>query len=249
MTVRMAPTTTPAIVVDLMHTVLLSCNTILKEPSPAVAIASLDAAAIEVQLFFRVANLDQQGAARNEIFDLIYRHSKWACMLLAMPLSASVAATSPLSDEAAAPPRFTPIELIKSIPLFSALTDAEQESLAATTSVRTYRKGDIIARQGEILPSLMIVRTGVIVRRRGEDEASPREIGRLSPGDFFGENGLLAGIGEMSTLREMTHVAVYEIDQKSFASLLLERPEMAKDLAAILSSGTPTFGESSIPEH
>ncbi|MDX8514456.1 mechanosensitive ion channel family protein [Mesorhizobium captivum] len=244
-TVRMAPTKTPAIVVDLMRTVLLSCNSILKEPPPTVAIASLDAAAIEVQLFFRVKNLDQQGAARNEIFDLIYRHLKSAGMLLAMPLSASVAVTNLPSDEAA-PPRFTPIELIRAIPIFSVLTDAEQESLAATVSVRIYRRGDIIVRQGEILPSLMIVRTGVIVRQRDEGDSSPQEIGRLSPGDFFGETGLLAGFGEMSTLQAMTHVVVYEIDQKSFAPLLLERSEMAEDLAAILSMGTSTSGERGI---
>ena len=119
-----------------------------------------------------------------------------------------------------------------------------KKSLAATTSVRTYRKGDIVVRQGEMLPSLMIVRTGVIVRQRGEDDTHSEEIGRLAPGDFFGETGCLAGIGEMSTLRAMSHVVVYEIDQKSFAPLLLDRPEMAEDLAAILSIGMSTFDES-----
>ena len=68
------------------------------------------------------------------------------------------------SEETANLPQVTPIKLIKAIPIFSALTDDEKEALAATASVRTYRKGDIIARQGEMLPSLMIVRAGIIVR-------------------------------------------------------------------------------------
>jgi hypothetical protein len=38
---------------------------------------------------------------------------------------------------------------------------------------------------------------------------------------------------------------VYEIDQESFAPLLLERPAMAEDLAAILSSGMSVSSESS----
>jgi hypothetical protein len=33
----------------------------------------------------------------------------------------------------------------------------------------------------------------------------------------------------------LTDVIVYEVDQESFAPLLLERPELAQDLAAILS--------------
>jgi CRP-like cAMP-binding protein len=67
-----------------------------------------------------------------------------------------------------------------------------------------------------------------------------QESGRLAPGDFFGEAGLLAGIGEGSTLRAMSHVVVYEIDQESFAPLLLARPEMAEDLASILATGRST---------
>ena len=247
LTVRLAPTKMPAIVVDVMRTVLLSCNSILKEPPPSVAIKGLDAAAIEIELTFRVANVGQRIAARNEIFDLVYRHSKSTGLLLAMPPSASIAMTDLPTEETAARRSVTPIELIKAIPIFSALTDDEQEALAATTSVRTYRKGEIIVRQGEMLPSLMIVRTGVIVRQRGDDDARLQEIGRLAPGDFFGETGLLAGIGEMSTLRAMSHVVVYEIDQKSFAPLLLDRPEMAEDLAAILATGMSTSGESGTP--
>ncbi|TIP76675.1 MAG: cyclic nucleotide-binding domain-containing protein, partial [Mesorhizobium sp.] len=68
------------------------------------------------------------------------------------------------SEETGNLPEVTPIKLINAIPVFSALTDNEKEALAATVTVRPYRKGDIIARQGEMLPSLMIVRTGIIVR-------------------------------------------------------------------------------------
>jgi CRP-like cAMP-binding protein len=152
------------------------------------------------------------------------------------------------TEETARPPSVTPIDLIRAISIFSTLTDDEQEALAATTSVRTYRKGDIIARQGVMLPSLMIVRAGIVARQLGEDDARMQDIGRLAPGDFFGETGLLAGIGETSTLRALTHVVVYEIDQKSFAPLLLARPEMTEDLAAALATGMSTSGESGAPE-
>ncbi|MBZ9799586.1 mechanosensitive ion channel family protein [Mesorhizobium sp. ES1-4] len=246
-TIKMSLTKTPAVIVDTMRMVLLSCNSILQDPSPAVAITSLDAAAIGIELSFRVANLDQRITARNEIFDLVYRHSRSVGVLLAAPLSASVVMTSSPSDGTATSRGFAAIDLIKAIPIFSALTDAEQESLAAAISVRSYRKGDVIAEQGEMLPSLMIVRKGVIVRQHAQGNASMQEVGRLAPGDFFGETGLLAGIGEMPTLRAMTHVVVYKIDQESFAPLLLNRPEMAEDLAAILSMGTSAYGETGMP--
>jgi hypothetical protein len=247
--IRLAPTKMPAIVADVMNAALQSSNIILKEPPPVVAIKGLDATAIEVHLFFRVANVGQRIPATNEIFDLVYRHSKSTGLRLATPPSSSILMSDLPSEDSANLPEVTPIKLINAIPVFSALTGGEKEALAATVAVRTYRKGEIIARQGEMLPSLMIVRTGVIVRERGEDDAHPQEIGHLSPGDFFGETGLLAGIGEASTLRTMSHVVVYEIDQQSFAPLLLDRPEMAEDLAAVLSARMSLGGSSAGQEH
>lgn len=240
--VRLAPTRMPAIVVEVMRTALLSCNSILKEPPPSVAIKGLDATAIDLELKFRVADVAHRIAARNEIFDLVYRHSKSAGLLLAAPSSSTAISELP-TEETARPRDVTPIDLVRAISIFSALTDDEQEALAAATSVRVYRKGDIIAREGEMLPSLMIIRAGVIIRLRGEDDSRQREIGRLAPGDFFGETGLLAGIGETSTLQAMSRAIVYVIDQKSFAPLLADRPEMAEELAANLSSRMSVSGD------
>ena len=71
----------------------------------------------------------------------------------------------------------TPLELIEAIPIFTALTGDEKRVLAAATSVREFRKGEVIVNQGELLPSLMMVRAGVIVMRHEEEE-----FGRLAPG-------------------------------------------------------------------
>ena len=247
--VRVVPTRMPAFVADAMRTVLMSCNLTLKEPPPLVAIRGLDAAAIELDLYFRVADVGHRIAASNEVFDLVYRHAKSTGIVLASPLSTSVTVGTESFEEMAAPPPVTPIELIRAIPIFSALTDDEQETLAATISVRTYQKGEVIARQGEMLPSLMIIRSGVVARQWGEGDARMQEVSRLSPGDFFGETGLLAGIGEISTLRAISQVVIYAINQESFAPLLANRPDLAEDLATILANGRAGLGGTSGPTH
>ena len=245
LTIRLAPTKMPSLVVEIMQTALMSCNLIQKYPPPSVAIRDLDATAIAVDLSVRIARIEQRVAASNEIFDLVFRHSKSTGLQLARPAAASIITAGGLAEDTASPPPVTPIDLIRALPVFSPLTGDEQEALAATTAVRTYRKDEIIVHQGEMLPSLMIVRAGVIVRQREEKDGAPsREVGRLAPGDFFGETGLLAGIGETATLRAMNYVVVYEIDQQSFAPLLLDRPGMADDLAAILSARISALSES-----
>ncbi|MET3521877.1 mechanosensitive ion channel family protein [Mesorhizobium abyssinicae] len=244
LSVRLAPTRPPAAVVEAMRRALLSSDTIVKEPPPLVALKSLDAAAIEIDLSFCVADVGKRIAARNEILDLVYRHAKSVGLQLAMPPSSLILVKDRPEDGITAAAS-TAIALIKAISLFSALTDQEQEALAATAVVRTFRKGDIIVREGEMLQSLMIVRTGVIVRQRG-DEAHTQEVGHLAPGDIFGETGFLAGLGETSTLRATGPVVAYEIDQQSFAPLLLSRPEMAEELATTLSAKISAAGESGI---
>jgi small-conductance mechanosensitive channel/CRP-like cAMP-binding protein len=229
-TVRIAPTRMPSIVAEVMQSVLLSCSSIVSEPPPTVALKSLDAVALEVELRFRVASPTERAQARNEVLDLVYRHCKSAGLFLAMPAESAVAMSGLPTEETARPPPVEPIKLIDAIPIFVTLTRNEKQSLADATSTREFRKGEVIVRQGDILPALMMIRAGVVVMRRDGDET-----GRLAPGDFFGETVLLAGMGEVCTLEALTRVTAYEIDQHAFAPLLVNRPTMAEDLALSLS--------------
>lgn len=229
LTVRIAPTRMPSVVDDVMRSVLESCNSIVREPPPVVAMRGIDATAIEVELQFRVKGPAQRTPARNEVIDLVYRHCKSNGLLLAMPAGTAFAMTEVPNEETTSSSRVTPLELIEAIPVFSSLTGEEKRSLAASAATRHFQPGAVIAREGETLSSLMIVRAGIIsMKREGQ------EIARLAPGDFFGETGLLAGIGEAHTLEAITRVTVYEIDQQAVAPLLVDRPELAEDLALAL---------------
>jgi small-conductance mechanosensitive channel len=244
--VRLVPTQMPHAILEVVQSALLSCDSIVQSPPPSAVIRSLDAAAIEVELMFRVGNVDSRNRAKNDIFDLVYRHCRSSGLSLALPPSAILAAAPPLR-EATGGGHVGVIDLIRATPLFAALTEQERATLAATTTIRVYRSGDIIVRRGERLASLMIIRTGVIVRQIGDGDDHRQELGHLSPGDFFGETGLLAGIGEMATLRAVSPVEVCEIDHDSFASLLRERPGVAEDLAAILSARVTPSGPGAPP--
>ena len=230
LTVRIAPTRMPSLVMEVMQSVLLNCRSIIAEPPPTVALKSLDAVALVVELQFRVASPAERARARSEVLDLVYRHCKSAGLLLAMPAESAVAMTELPTERTARPLRIEPIELIEAIPIFATLTREEKLSLAEATAARDFRKGEVIVRQGDLLPALMMIRAGVIVMCR-----DGQETGRLAPGDFFGETGLLAGMDETCTLQALTRVAVYEIDQYAVAPLLADRPPLAEELALGLS--------------
>ena len=232
LTVRFRPSRAPSVMVETMRAVLLSSNSILALPEPTVQVKGLDAGAIEIELSFKVADIAAVGPARSEIFDLIYRHAKAASLDLAAPATASLPAPAkPETEEPGA--SNTARRLLDAIPLFSSLSTQEKHTLAQTMTRRSFRKGEVMAIQGSVPKVLMIMRSGVATVTRHE-KARDSELGRLAPGDFFGEGGLLTGAGEPGTVKALTNVVVYEITQEGFAGLLRERPSMAEELGLLL---------------
>src|SRR5262249_20664996 len=73
---RLRRSMTPAAIPEVMRNVLLSRNSIMPSTAPTVEIKALDAQAIEFELGFQVADFATAAAARHEVYDLVYRHSR-----------------------------------------------------------------------------------------------------------------------------------------------------------------------------
>ncbi|MCP1830336.1 small-conductance mechanosensitive channel [Bradyrhizobium sp. USDA 4532] len=98
LTVRIA-TTTPNFVEQVMRSVLDASTRIVQDPSPIVALNSIDAAAIEVELLFRVESRAGWTAARNEVIDLLYSQCKANGLSLAAPAESLVFDSAAISGE------------------------------------------------------------------------------------------------------------------------------------------------------
>ncbi len=232
--IRVMPTMAPSAIADVMNSVLLSSTSIAPLPAPLVQIMSLDAQAIEFQLTFRVQDFATVASVKHEIYDLIYRHSKAAGLVLASPRQASTVTVSPAQPATAHAPRSTALRLLDTAPLFLSLTDEEKQALAETMTRRTYRKDEVVVEQGVKLNALFIIRNGVLVVSHHE-EGRQVELSRLAPGDYFGEDGLFTGSGEEGTIRALTAVVVYEVGQAALAKLMQERPSIADEVSITLS--------------
>ncbi|WP_062212893.1 mechanosensitive ion channel family protein [Aureimonas sp. AU12] len=235
MTLRIAPTRMPSVIVEVLRSALVSCNTILRDPPPAVAVRKLDATALEVELQFTVHSPSHRTPARNEVVDRVYRHCKSAGLLLALPPTAGILTADLPTEETAATPPVTALGLIDAVPIFSRLEPEEKRRLADAASTRTYAAGDVVAEEGAILDCLMIVRAGTIQILQGG-----KTVRFLSAGDAFGELGLLAGSVMLCRMEALSPVTVYVIPERIIAELLAERPGLAEDLARELADRLPS---------
>jgi CRP-like cAMP-binding protein len=185
-----------------------------------------------------VLDMTVAGKAKSEILDLVYRHAKATGLFLAPQAEGLGIGWGPPNKSDHVPAtRTTQLRLLDAIALFSSLTEDEKEVLAASMTRRTFRKDEILAKQDEVLKSLMILRSGVAVIKRRESEIES-ELTRLAPGTFFGEGGLLTGAGEPGTVQALTFVVVYEITQEGLAKLMRDRPTIAEELGVLLARRT-----------
>lgn len=237
--VRFRPNILPSAMVEAMHAVLLSSNTILPHPKPTVQVKTLDASAVELEFSFKVGDVSAVGPARSEIFDLIYRHAKAQGLDLAGPTGANAAPAAKIEGDGKR--RNAARRLLDAITLFSSLSAEELDTLAASMTRSSFRGGELMVPQGAVPESLTIVRSGAAAVTR-QDEGHEIELRRLAPGDFFGEGGLLTGAGEPGTIRALTPVVAYEVTRAALAPLLRERPSMADELASLLARRSVSGG-------
>ncbi|MDB5550429.1 MAG: mechanosensitive ion channel family protein, partial [Rhizobium sp.] len=71
---RIAATHRPAVVEEVICKAMQTCQYIVQDPAPLVAVKGMDAVAIEIELLFRVTSPAGRTLARNEVIDVVYQH-------------------------------------------------------------------------------------------------------------------------------------------------------------------------------
>jgi small-conductance mechanosensitive channel/CRP-like cAMP-binding protein len=228
--VRLEPTVVPSRGCEVLQTALLSCNRILPKPAATVMIRTLDAVAMECELQFFVAALEDVTEAQNELFDLVFRNCASAGIRLAPPPGSPVA----LAPHGA---RLDPTEasrrLLDHLPIFAVLTDEERAALAPKLRRRTYKAGEVIIDAGVVAEALFILTAGALVALRDHGNESEAVV-RFGPGDCFGEAGLLTGAATTFKVTALTKATVYEIASSDLAPILSQRPALAGELGQVL---------------
>lgn len=113
------------------------------------------------------------------------------------------------------------LELIRGVPLFAEADDRFLEHLAGEFTKRTYAAGETIAEEGEAGRTLIVIESGnVTVTVHGQ------EVGRLGPGDAFGEMALIDRSARSATVKADTEVHGYQLPVWSFRPLIESHPEV-----------------------
>jgi CRP-like cAMP-binding protein len=112
--------------------------------------------------------------------------------------------------------------LLRKIPLFSGLEDRDLESLAQEFNERRFQAGHQVALAGEGGLVFFVVENG-----EATVEVHGREVGKLGPGDSFGEIALIDRRPRTATVTATSELTCYSLPVFVFRPFVESRPQVA----------------------
>jgi CRP-like cAMP-binding protein len=114
------------------------------------------------------------------------------------------------------------IELMKKVPLFASLGNAQLAQVASVADEVRLPEGKVLTREGERGREFYVLIDGEAeVRRKG------RKVATMAPGEFFGELALVSDRPRTATVTATKPVRVLVVKDTSFRSVLLRTPQIA----------------------
>jgi CRP-like cAMP-binding protein len=126
--------------------------------------------------------------------------------------------------------------MLKHVPMFSALSDEQLDTLAAQSSRVQFGPHEIICRQGEEALFFFAILTGHVRLSLTEPDGSCSDVRILGPGQAFGESDALRGQPTSRDAEAMDDVLLLAVQGDSFNSILRSHVEVVSDLVAGLAS-------------
>jgi CRP/FNR family cyclic AMP-dependent transcriptional regulator len=126
------------------------------------------------------------------------------------------------------------ILFLKRVPLFATLSPADIKQVAALAQEESFSDGVKLMHEGEIGDLMFIIVSGEVrvVMTQGQTEV---EIARRKVGEYVGEMALISREPRSASVAAVGNVRALSIDQKSFESLLRDRPDASLAVIQVLS--------------
>jgi CRP/FNR family cyclic AMP-dependent transcriptional regulator len=124
--------------------------------------------------------------------------------------------------------------LLRNIPLFANLSDAELAQISAEASLRQFPKNKVIMSEGEKSDSLYTIVAGKVKVLISDEEGKEIILSILGPGEFFGEMALFDNQPRSATVITMEASTFNVIAQADFMRCVAGNPQIAKHLLQAL---------------
>lgn len=123
------------------------------------------------------------------------------------------------------------LDFLRSLPIFADLTDAQLVDLAQICVPWSYKRGSILAYQGDAVDNLFIVRSGRLETFSVDKNGIATPARHYEPGDYFEDIWLFIEHMQPTTIRAMSDGELYTIHEDAFFFFLEDHPRAILDLS------------------
>lgn len=127
-----------------------------------------------------------------------------------------------------------PVELLRSVPLFSDLEEAELERFSRVAVARSFPAGTRVFHEGDHSDACYIVRDGSFRVTREHSDGRAITLATLSTGDIFGELAMLDGEVRSASVEALGDGELLALPAGEVRALLARHPEITVKLIAAL---------------
>ncbi|NLN61859.1 MAG: mechanosensitive ion channel [Myxococcales bacterium] len=221
----------PGAVHDCLTQAALSIPEVLHDPPPQVIIRRFVAHFAEYELIYFIEDVARRDLIDGNVHKRIWYHLDRAGLRIPLPAREVYLREEP-QDAAESPSRHSAeqvLRILRKIPVFAPLSDAEFLWLAAKARTCEFEAGEPLIHQGDKGVGLNIIGEGevdIIVHQSPGDPG--HKVSTLSRGAYFGERALLTGDPASADALAVTDCLIYQIDKNALAKIFEQKPEMAE---------------------
>lgn len=119
--------------------------------------------------------------------------------------------------------------LLRRVPLFADLDERDLSDIAGSMKQRTFPAGQVLAEEGQSGVGFFVIEDG-----EARVSVGGQEVGRLGPGDYFGEIALVAETPRTATVAAETEVRAHGLTSWEFRPLVETNAQIAWKLLEAL---------------
>ncbi len=206
------------------------------EPAPDCLLADLGKEVLDSSLLYAVRvwthDFERDFVVDSEVRVRVHAALCRAGIELATPATTHINLDNEARTGLPVPDRERAYQVMRGVDLFGPLTEAECRQLAGALQFVPFAGGEYVIRQGRAARHLYILAAGT-VEVRLEVNGSEQRVATLRAPDIFGEMGLLTGAPRTAGVVAVGPVECFKLDHEGFEAVLLSRPHVAGELAAV----------------
>jgi CRP/FNR family cyclic AMP-dependent transcriptional regulator len=126
------------------------------------------------------------------------------------------------------------LELLRNVPMFRSLSDAELASIAALAQRKRYEARDMVVQQSDPGGELFVIIVGYLKVISAGAEGRDTALGIMGPGDVFGEVSVLDGGSRSATVLALDHCELLAIRREPLLRFLESSSKTAIQLLKVV---------------